>query len=354
MDHLMSAILLVEESGAGFQRILNRDKTYVRLAKYVADVGTEVTQSDLVETLPFYSGSNTRRNEMMTLATAWGYKKHIIIKKSFVDGIEFFRGEKLQETNVDEMTISYSDSWAYNYLNEKVPFDQLHNLTQAEDMHWANHHFRGGHRHDDNAIPGFNLVVVDCDGEVSLDTVHDLLKDYKFMTYTTKRHTDEMNRFRLVLPINYFLQLDQEEYREFMDSVLNWLPFKTDPAANQRAKKWMSCDQGAYHYNDGQLLDALDFIPKTSRNEAYRKNYQTLENLDNLERWFAQKIANGNRNNHMIKYALALVDCGMNFVQIQSQVHAFNKKMNDPLSDDELDNTVMVTVAKRLQKAAAA
>ena len=191
MDHLMSAILLVEESGASFQRILSRPKSYVRLAKYIAEVDDEVTQSDLVESLPFYNGSNAKRNDMMSMAISWGIKQHIIIKKTFVDGIEFFKGETLKETNLDEITVSYSDSWAYNYENEKVPFDQLHVLTQAEDMHWANHHFRGGHRHDENVLPGFNLVAVDCDGDVSLATVHELLKDYTYLTYTTKRHTEE-------------------------------------------------------------------------------------------------------------------------------------------------------------------
>lgn len=352
MDHLMSAILLVEESGQSFNRIMNREKSYVRLARYIADVASEVTQSDLVESLPFYSGSNAKRNEMMTLATAWGYRNHILIKKSFIDGIEFFKGETLKETNLDEVTISYSDNFAYNYANEKVPFDQLHTLAQAPDMHWANHHFRNGHRHDENAIPGFNLIVVDCDGEVSLDVVHDLLKDYKFLTYTTKRHTAEVNRFRLILPTNYHLELDQEEYREFMNSVMAWLPFKTDQAANQRAKKWMTCENSQVHYNDGQLFDVLDFIPKTSRNEAHKKEFQALESLDNLERWFAQRMASGNRNNQLIKFALALVDGGMNFVQVSAQVHAFNAKLNDSLSEEEIENTILVTVAKKLQKSA--
>jgi hypothetical protein len=354
MEHLMSAILLVEESGQSFQRILSREKSYVRLARYIAEVGSEVTQSDLVETLPFYSGSNARRNDLMTLATAWGHKNHIIIKKTFVDGIEFYKGETLKETNLEEMCISYSDSWAYNYLNEKVPFSELSTLTGAADMHWCNHHFRNGHRLDDNVIPGFNTVVVDCDGDVSLDTVHELLKDYTFLTHTTKRHGENgEDRFRLILPINYYLELDQEEYKEFMNAVLAWLPFKSDEGANQRARKWMTCEGSTHKYNEGKLLDALDFIPKTRRNEDYRKNYQALENLDNLERWFAQRIANGSRNTQMIKYALALVDAGMNLVEVQSQVHSFNKKLSDPLSDDEIDGTILQTVAKRFQLAAA-
>lgn len=348
MDHLMSAILLVEESGRSFQTILSREKAYVKLAKYIAAVGEEVTHADLHEALPFYKSGNAARNEMMTLATAWGYKKNIIIKKSFLDGIEFFRGETLRETDLSEMTVSYSDHWAYNYLNEVAPFDQLHVVTQQPGFHWANHHFRNHHRSEENVVLGFNMIVIDVDGGVRLETVHELLAEYKFMTYTTKRHADDEHRFRLILPMNYHLELDSDEYKEFMNHVMAWLPFETDPSANQRSKKWESFEGGTYHYNlDGELIDALDFIPKTSRNEAFKSRNQKLESLDNLERWFAQRISEGNRNNNMIKFALALVDSGMGLLQVEQAVKAFNDKLSNPLPQAELDSTVMVTVGKR-------
>ena len=348
MEHLKQAILLVEESGKAFQSILNREKAYVKLAKYISSIGSEVTHADLLESLPFYPKGNAARNEMITLATAWGYKQHIIIKKSFNDGIEFFRGETLQETNIDEMVISYSDNWAYNYVGERVPFDQLHVLTQHEGMHWCNHHFRKEHRAEENVIAGFNMIVIDVDGGISRDICHDLMKEYRFMTYSTKRSTDEENRFRLIIPMNYYLELDGEEYKEFMNNVMAWLPFETDESANQRAKKWMSCETGTYHYNlEAPLLDVRDFIPRTSKNEAFQNQMQQVQSLDNLERWFAGRIANGNRNNHMIKYALALVDSGKDFNEVSTLVHAFNKKLSNPLDADELNSTVLVTAAKR-------
>lgn len=351
MEHIMQAILLVEESGKAFQTILNREKTYVKLAKYIAAVDTEVTHADLLEALPFYKSGNAARNEMITLATAWGHKKHIVIKKSFVDGIEFFKGETLKETNLDEMIIAYSDHWAYNYLAEQVPFTELHNLTQAPGMHWANHQFKNGHRSEENVHPGFNLLVIDVDEGITVEACHELMKEYKFLTYTTKRHTEEVNRFRLIMPINYRLQLDSEEYKEFMNNVMGWLPFKTDESANQRAKKWETFDKGTYHYNlEGEMLDVLPFIPKTSKNEQYRQGFQKVESLDNLERWFAVRIASGNRNNQMLKYALALVDTGMSLLDVGKQVHAFNAKLNTPLGDNEIDSTIMVTVAKRYQR----
>ena len=351
MEHLLSAIKLVEESGEAFQTILNREKTYVKLAKYIANVGTEVTHADLHEALPFYKTSNSARNEMMTLATAWGYKKHIIIKKSFTDGIEFFKGETLKETNIDEIIISYSNHWAYSFLEEKVPFDQLHVLTQSEGMHWSNHHYRNQHRSEENVIAGFNAIVLDVDEGTSMDLAHELLKDFTFLSYTTKRHQTEGHgdRYRIILPINYTLQLDNDEYREFMRGIFAWLPFDTDESYDKREKKSESYGGGTYHYNKGELFDALPFIPKTSRNENHKANFQKLESLDNLERWFAQRISMGNRNDNMIKYALALLDNGMSLIDVDRQVHAFNKKMKNPLSENEIDSTIMVTVSKRYQ-----
>jgi hypothetical protein len=350
-DHLYAAIKLVEESGEAFQSLLSREAPYMKLARYMASVGREVTHADLLEALPFYKGSAQARGELMTMATAWGYRQHIMVKKSFLDGIEFFSGETLRETSLDQIRISYSDHFAYNYEGEEVPFFEMHRLTQADDMHWANHWFTDNHRADEKAIPGFNMVVLDVDDSASLAMVHELLEDYVFMTYTTKRHTPSENRFRLLLPINYELKLDQEDYREFVNNLVNWLPFQvTDDCGNQRSKKWLTNANGTFHYNrDGKLIDALPFVPKTSKNELYKTGIGELKNFDSMERWFAQRFNDGSRNNQMIKFALALVDAGMSYSEIEGKVLAFNGKINNGLSPDELRNTVLVTVARKLQ-----
>lgn len=348
MDHLNQAIKLVEESGVAFQKLLHREKTYMRLAKYIAEVKDDVTHADLSEALPFYGRGKSAREEQMMMAISWGYKKHIIIKKSFINGIEFFRGETLKETDLSKMIVSYSGHWAYEYLGEKQPFEVLGTLVNTPDYHWSNHHFIGGHRCDENVIVGFNMIVVDIDGGVSLDQAHELMKEYKFMTYTTKRHKDDENRFRMIFPMNYQLYLDQADYKEFMNGVIQWLPFMTDESANQRAKKWETHEHGTITYNhEGILLDVLDFIPKTSRNEQHRDRNQTLGSLDNLERWFANRIENGNRNNQLIKYALCLVDTGMSLVDVRNAVFSFNGKLQDPLANQEIDGSIMVTVAKK-------
>lgn len=349
MSNLLSAIKLVEESGEAFQELLNREKSYVKLAKYLAAVGTEQTHADLHEALPFYKNGSGARNEQMTLATAWGYRQHIMIKKSFIDGIEFFRGETLQETDTNKMKVSYSNHFAYNYLPEEVPFENLPELFAIDGYHWCSHWFKNQHRQEENAQQGFNMVVLDVDEGTNLFSAHDLLREYKFITYTTKRHEDANHRFRIVMPINYNLLLDADEYKQFMENLMNWLPFKVDDQTFQRSRKWLTHSNTEVHTNEGILLDALSFVPKTQKNEQYLNKFQSIESMDNLERWFAQRIAVGNRNQHMIKYALALYDNAYPYADIEKKVLHFNSQLSNKLSEDELRATVLVTVANKFK-----
>jgi hypothetical protein len=346
-DQLYNAIALTEASGKAFEQLLCRDRPYVKLAKYLAYEGSEVTHADLVEDLPFYKGPQNHKAEMLTLATAWGYKNNVIIKKSYVDGIEFLSGESLKKTNLNEITVSYSTDIAHNYQNEVVPFDKLSTLTQANGYHWCAHHVTGGHRSNATIIEGFNLVVLDVDAGVSMDTVKLLLKEYKYHIYTTKRHTDQDNRFRIVLPINYELQLDSQDYKEFMHNIFEWLPFPVDTSTTDRCRKWLS-HAGHHETNDGELLDALPFIPKTSKNEEHKKQILDQRNLTNLERWFVNNTASGNRSNQLIKYALLLVDGGMTFEQVQNGVTALNDKLADKMDEREIMNTIMVSATKAI------
>lgn len=354
-DHLYNAMKLVEESGAAFNDLLTRDRPYVKLAKYIANCERDVTQADLVEDLPFYRGAQSQKAEMMTLAIAHGYKNNIIIKKSYSDGIEFFRGETLKATSLDHMIVSYSADMTTGYLNQRVPFDQLHKLVQAQGYHWLSHHLVGGnesegYRREENAIPGFNLLVLDVDAKINIPTAKNLLKQFKFLLYTTKRHTPDENRFRIILPINYELKLDAKEYTEMLKNIFEWLPFEVDEQTAHRSKKWLS-HAGHFEYNDGeQLFDVLPFIPKTSKNEERKKKLETQQDMDNLERWVMNNIGDGNRNNMLLRYSMILVDAGFTLDKIQEKVTGLNNKLMDKLEESEIYATIMKTVMNAVAK----
>lgn len=348
-DHLYNAIKLVEESGLAFAQMLSRDKPYVKLAKYISEVGREVTFADLVEDLPFFRGTNANKNELLQLAQAWGYNNNIIFKRYSSEGVDFIKGESLKETKLDELITSYSNHEAYNYLPAVIPFNKLHKLVCLDSYHWCNHTFNNNHRNGENVVDGFNTIIIDVDGEIPLDTAKEILKEYSAMFYTTKRHTEEVNRFRIIIPIKYHLKLSEKDFKEFMNNIYEWLPFKVDDSTNTRSKKWLS-HNGDHYYNEGELLDPLQFIPKTSKNEARLKMNADLGSMDNIERWFAKEMTNGQRNNTLAKFAFMLLDSGMSPDQVEEKVINFNGKLKDKLTQTELQTTVLKSMWSRASK----
>ncbi len=347
-SHLRQAIKVAEESGKSFSKLLNRERNFVRLAKYIATSADNLTHADLVEDLPFYPTSTTARREMMDLAMAWGVSNHVVITKNVVQSVDFFSGSTLEETDLNKLKFSFSSHFAYDYEPYEQSFDKLPKLLGQNGLHWANHAFEEEHRHEDKVIPGFNMIVIDVDGGVSLDMVHELLKDYTFITQTTKSHEEDNHRFRLIIPTNYVLKLDKDDYKEFMDSFSMWLPFDSDTAANQRSRKWRTNNLAKIHVNKGpQVLDVLPFIPKTKANNEYVQQVADLGNLDNLERWFLNNMDVGSRNNTMLNFAMMLKDAGMSFDEVEKKVLSLNKRASNPLKVDELQMTVLKSVASK-------
>ncbi|EPW9558162.1 primase C-terminal domain-containing protein [Acinetobacter baumannii] len=362
-EHVEYAVAMTEASGKAVEELLTPERNHVKLAKYLANSRTELTLADLDQDLPFFKGSRTQKDDMIALAIAWGYKNHIVIHKAFNDGILFLRGKALQETNLDEMILTYSDDMTTGYENALAPFDKLDRLVGLDGHHWINHHLvRGdlvdpetgrslGYRKEDNIIPGFNMLVLDIDGTCQLSTAKMLLRDYKALYYTTKSHTDKVNRFRIILPMTHILELDAKDYKEFFNNVVESLPFDIDESGNHRVKKWLT-NPGEIEYTDGLLFDPLPFIPRTSKNEERKIKLQDQQNLDNLERWVINNIGDGNRNVQLHRYAMILVDAGYRFDEIRRKVLDLNAKCQGPLDEGELTATIFTTVAKALDAAA--
>lgn len=347
--NLLQAIKVVEESGDSFHTLLKRERNFVRLAKYIAESPDNLTHADLVEDLPYYPSSTVPRREIMDLAMAWGVSNHVVIKKNVVSSVEFFSGSTLKETDLNKLSFSFSDEFAENYSPELRSLDDYPKLLSAPGLHWCNHNFDKQHRKEDNVIQGFNTIVIDVDGDIPLKACQELLKDYTFITSTTKRHTDEENRFRLILPTNYSLKLDKADYKEFMNSFLLWLPFDSDSSANQRSKKWMTTENSITMVNRGtKLVNVIPFIPKTKQNSEYTKSVADLGKLDNLERWFLGNMETGNRNNNLLNYAMMLLDAGMAYKELAGRVHSLNENSESPLKKDEVDSTVLKSVGQKI------
>lgn len=354
MDNLTQAIKLSEASGEAFNKLLTRDSLHVRLAKYIASVKGEITHAEIVDDLPFYKGKS-RRNELLELAIAWGYRNNVLIKKVVVDDIEFLSGESLKETELTSLIFSYSQHITEKYKNTLISWDSVHTLTQTQGYHFVNQHLLpvksgsksgNGYRDSSHIIPEFNTIIVDVDGTIDIATVKVLLEDYTYLLYETKRSTPEAERFRIIFPINYHVKLNTLDFSEFMVNVFAWLPFEVDTNTKDIARKWLSCNK-SYFYNDGEIMDALLFIPKTKKAEQQRTFISSKESLDKMERWFIRNTEEGNRSNQLFKYAMVLLDAGINYEDICKKVKGLNTSLTNSLPITELETTVFKTVADR-------
>ena len=206
-------------------------------------------------------------------------------------------------------------------------------------------------RTEDNCLPGFQIIVVDVDGGVTVDTAKLLMDEYAYHIYTTKRHTEQLHRFRMIFPMSHVLQLDARDYREFMNNVYDWLPFEVDRQTNQRSRKWLANPAAEIHEtHSGIQVDILPFIPKTKKSEEQKKLAHKLRNMTNVERWFVANTDEGNRSNMLIRYALMLVNNGLNMADITEKVLALNAKLDPGLDAAEVHATILVTTNKQVHK----
>lgn len=348
MDVLDNAIALSEDGIRAFRQMLKREKPYEKLAKYITDVGKKITQVDLVEDLVFYRGSEQQKRELMNLAVAYGYNNNMIIKKTIKDGIEFLEGERLKEVDISQISCSWSTDIADGYKLATNSFDKLHQLVSGNGYHYCSHQFENGHRNKDNVIKGFDLLILDVDSGLHIDICKSLLKEYTYLIATTKRHTEQNNRFRIILPMSHKLSLTPDEYSKFMKNVFEWLPFDSDEQTKDISRKWQS-HKGEYWYNFGKQIDVLPFIPDTPKESKQRDISNKYTGVEHLQRWFLMNYdeAEYGRNNMCRDYALALFDDGLSSDTIRHSLHDFNERLNNPLAVTELESTVMKTVIRK-------
>lgn len=342
VQHILQAIRVVEESSKALQESMNRPKTHVRLAQYIATCGEPQTHSDLLEHLPFYPAAKQKQQEMFTLASSWGYKNHHILRSFLKDGIEFFSGETLKKTELSNLIVSYSDHEAYRYQNVSVDWETLQGLCITNGYHFVNHHLDNGHRADDNVLAEFNFIVFDCDGEIKVKEFSYLFEGTKCFLYTTKSHTTESHRFRVVVPLKYHLKLGKQEYKEFINNIYSDMPYQVqDFSGNQRSKKWLA-NKGSVGELEGELFDPVPYLPNTKKNQERLNFTGSLKDLGNIEKFFANQWHLG-RNNVLMRYACMLADSGSSWEDLEIKVIEFNNSFSDALSIDELNNTIFKT-----------
>lgn len=350
VEHLEYAIALTECSGESLKRIMNQPKAHVRLANFLCDYGSPVTEADLVEYLPFYTGSVAAKRDLITLATAYGHRNAMAIKSFEESGVIMWQGETLEPTNINELIISSSKEMADNYSSKLASIKDLAEFCKREDANFCNHHFKNGevgkgNRSKAMTLAGVNTVVFDVDStKFKPHILHALLKPYNHVIYETKSSTEDEPRYRLVLVLSHKAKLDDLEYKKFCKNIAAWLPVNVDLPAIQREKKYRVYAGANMLYQDqGQNLNVMSYYPNTKEAEDNMKFNTTLQaaRIKGMQKWVIHTAAKGNRNNTLYAYAKFLSEhTSYDADKITEMVKSINDKLQEPLEESELTATI--------------
>lgn len=356
--HFDYALDYVLNSHKNFTNMIRRKSNFERIAEFICMSKKELTLFDLNDALPFYkSGNKQQKQEMLDLAQAYAATHHMVIKHTIKEGIEYFSGSMLEKSNLDQIILSTSSDITKSYSSLFGRWDDLY-LVPTSNTNYSAHHFMDGdegkgYRNGDNALKGFNLVILDVDNSVDIETAKAILEGQKYLICTTKNHKKDKDgitsdRYRIFLPVKYTLCLDTDEYKSFMSNIMDEFPINVDPACKDNARFYYGHSGAEYYYGEGELFDPTPYIQDTKGNEKRVATNKELADIGSLERWFLKRMSIGDRNDNLLKFALALVDDNVEFDEISERVHTLNNKLAEPITEREINSTVLKTTMKKI------
>ena len=344
---------IVEDSEKDLHRIINRPQKYELVVDYLVESGKEESEYTLTQSLPFYKEIKAKK-QFLELMKGYAFDNNITLMIQEKHNVTFYSAKNREKVDLDKpLTFSYSSHITEGfYCNDQGTWKDFYKVVCADGIHYSAHCFKDGYRKKDNVIEGFSLIILDFDGGVSLDTAKLIFEDYTYLIATTKSHQVEKNgivddRFRVILPMESKLELDPEQYSQFMKNLLDDIPIEADRACVDASRFYYSY-KGEYWYNEGVLFDAIKYIPNTQEAETYSKegNKLSKKNIDRIGQYLLRNEHSG-RNNQLLRYSLLLIDKGYSKEDIKKEVLKLNAQFSKPLPEVEIERSVFVTLENR-------
>jgi len=197
--------------------------------------------------------------------------------------------------------------------------------------------------------------MLDVDGGTTLDMAKIILSDYTYLISTTRNHQKEKNgiicdRFRIIMPMEYTLDLTVEQYSNFMKNIMEDLPIELDRQCTD-ASRFFYGASGEYWYNEGILINCDKYVSNTGESETYRKAGSNLskKNIGGISQYIIRN-QHGGRNSALIKLALLLMDTGYTHDEAKDEILRVNKQFDNPLTTRELEKTIFKTIERKEEK----
>lgn len=352
LSHYQQALDIVQNSEVHLGKVIRRPEKFELVVDYLLSDGKAQNEYTLTQSLPFYKEVKNKKS-FWELAKGYSFENNITLMLEDRHNLTFYQAKAKQKTDLTKpLTFSYSTDMAKDYYsNDEFVWEDLHKvITSDRGICYSAHCYKDGHRTKDTAIEGFDLLILDIDENVSIDMAKLLFEEYTYLIATTRNHQKEKNgkiedRFRIVLPMQYRLELDKEQYAKFMKSLMDDLPIEVDMACSDISRMYFSATAEHWYNKGDKLFDGSQYIPNTQEEEEYKKKGTQLakKNINGISQYIIRNEANG-RNNQLAKLSLLLMDNGYSHDECKEEIKRVNKQFQTPLAESELHRTVFKTI----------
>ena len=310
---------------------------------------------DMVDLLESLHISDKDFNNSIDIVNQLAYRDGLVL----VERGDALKQYKLEEPNKNDLSKIIISISADNKKEKSVDFRQtelpffgddysLEQLVKSSEFEsFTTCHFKPsskteyGHRKADNFIKGQNLIALDIDNGLELETAKNLLSGYTYIIYTTKSHGKENkgDRFRILLPSKHKFEVTPEQHKSLYENITDALGINAyDIATRNVSRIWYTNPEAQVYKNEAELLDIRPFLPETKANDKIVTKQKTFastdKRLDGFMKWFFATTIKGNRNDSLFRLKAFCKDIGLDHKEI---VKSANKMLDEPLKDSEVE-----------------
>jgi len=268
--------------------------------------------------------------------------------------------EDVESLEADKMKNQNPKLWKYGYRPKELDLLQLQKLIKSDYRCYSAGYFTDGKALND-AWQFQDCIIFDVDNGLKLSDAYRMFSHYEGLIATTRSHTEDNNRFRIILPIQERTQCSAEEYTEAMRLMMDTAYPFLDKQCKDPARICFGNSNAEFMLLDGQMIfnlnawiqkaklilesnkwankKQLEVTPKEDGTKAdwYRANWKSDKMLQVLKH--SEKFGQGSRNGTLYAWAKHLRTIGLNDEEVQDAIYWLNDS-GDSIPEKEIRSTI--------------
>ena len=271
------------------------------------------------------------------------------------------RGTKEDVNNLEQDKIRslHPKTWKFGYKTKECDMWNIRHLIKSDYRCYSAGYFTDG-KATNEAWQFQDCIIFDIDGGMPITDAYRMFSCYDGLIATTKSHSEESHRYRVILSIKERTTCTATEYTEAMRLIMDTAYPFLDKQCKDPARIYFGNSNAEFMTLDGNLIfdlniwidkakkiavankwqhDHKEIQPANDGTKAdwYRNNWKSDKMLDVLKH--TDKLGQGTRNGTLYAWAKHLQSIGLNDEEVQDAIYWLNDS-GDGIPENEIRHTI--------------